>query len=98
MRTIYYVILHRPQGSKTWTPLPMPERCAGNFFASLEDLKRTIHLITENGHSTYLPGPGKSVPTEFRPGQVCVCNDDPWLTSKLPKACIGRRRNEKKAH
>jgi len=72
MKTHYYVILARPQGSQTWTPLPIPwiHNAAGNFFASEQKANEWLEGMPENMRTTFLPGPGKRVLREFKIGKV----------------------------
>ena len=71
MKTCYYVVLYRPRGSKTWTPLTMDDG-PGNFFASAELAKMRIKALVAVVHTTYLPGQDKSVVTEFAVGRVVL--------------------------
>lgn len=73
MKTHYYVILARPQGSQTWTPLPIYpiHNGAGNFFASTENAKQWMDYgMPESMQTAFLPGPKKRVLREFKIGRV----------------------------
>lgn len=83
MKTCYYVILYRPQGSKTWTPLEMRWRLAGNFFATARKAKNLVKKEYLRNFGTYLSNLKKYVPNEYAIGTVSVNPDEPFLTSKL---------------
>lgn len=72
MKTHYYVILARPQGSQTWTPLPIPPiyNGCGNFFASSMKAQSWLVNMPERLQTTFLPGPKKRVLREFKIGRV----------------------------
>ena len=72
MKTHYYVILARPQGSQTWTPLEISVNAngAGNFFASEQRAKEWLEVMPESMQTTFLPGPKKRVLREFKIGGV----------------------------
>jgi nicotinamidase-related amidase len=73
MKTHYYVILARPQGSQAWTPLTIhpTHNGAGNFFASTENAKQWVdHEMPESMQTAFLPGPKKRVLREFKIGRV----------------------------
>jgi len=70
MKTLFYVVLYRPQGSTIWTPMTLANRPAKNFFATHAKARDYISWLQADGHTTYLPGPEKAVPTEFAVGQV----------------------------
>lgn len=72
MKTHYYVILSRPKGSKTWTPLPIhsEDNPAGNFFASEQKANDWLSVMPERMQTTFLPGPKKRVLREFKIGKV----------------------------
>ncbi len=76
MKPIYYVILMRPKGSSTWTPLHetdgLEEWKAGNYFASRASAASWIAKLRRSNHTTYLPGPQKRVTTEFHIGCVVI--------------------------
>ena len=72
MKTHYYVILARPQGSQTWTPLEISVNAngAGNFFASSMKAQSWLVNMPESMQTTFLPGPKKRVLREFKIGRV----------------------------
>ena len=69
-KPLYYVILSRPKGSKTWTPFRVKDQLAGNFFATVKMARRIIDYLIESGHVTRLFASQKLVRTEFSVGQV----------------------------
>ena len=73
MKTHYYVILARPQGSQTWTPLQISqeENGAGNFFASAMKAKSWLTNCAKPWHrKVFLSGPQIEVENEFKIGKV----------------------------
>lgn len=67
MKPIYYVILYRPRGSKTWTPMTIYIG-AGNFFASKKSAREYADRL--NKQKMLLQKKGKSVPIELAIGSV----------------------------
>lgn len=73
VKTHYYVILARPQGSQTWTPLPISqeENGAGNFFASAIKAQSWLTNCAKPWHrKVFLSGPQIEVENEFKIGRV----------------------------
>jgi len=73
MKTHYYVILARPQGSQTWTPLPISEEenGAGNYFASAMKAQSWLTNCAKPWHQkVFLSGPQIEVENEFKIGRV----------------------------
>ena len=50
--------------------MTLANRPAKNFFATHAKARDYISWLQADGHTTYLPGPEKAVPTEFAVGQV----------------------------
>ena len=75
METLFYVVLWRPQGSTIWTPMTLAHRPARNYFPSIATACDYISWLRADGHTTYLPGPEKSVPTEFVIGKVTLLEE-----------------------
>ena len=67
MKPLYYVILYRPSGSKTWTPLSIVIG-QGNFFASKESAR--AYTANLNAQKMTLERKGKKVPIELAIGAV----------------------------
>ena len=73
MKPHYYVILARPQGSQTWTPLPISqeENETGNFFTSAMKAKSWITNCAKPWHrKVFLSWPEIEVENEFKIGRV----------------------------
>lgn len=73
MKTLYHVILHRPQGSQTWTPINIPFflNTAENYFGSERAAQRWIDHDMPNNYRTKKVI-GGVVPVEFKIGRVVI--------------------------
>jgi hypothetical protein len=75
MNTLYYVVLLRPQGSKTWTPAEGDWMEGLNFFASEESAReRCMDWESESGIA-WSATLQKWVPWEYAVGRVTLCAD-----------------------
>lgn len=72
MKPLYYVILYRPRGSKTWTPFALDynESPAGNYFVTQDRAIQIVRRLIKQKHRSYLPGKREWVLTEFATGAV----------------------------
>lgn len=73
MITHYYVILSRPHGSQTWTPLSISqeENGSGNFFASAMKAQSWLTNCAKPWHrKVFLSGPQIEVENELKIGRV----------------------------
>jgi hypothetical protein len=75
MNTLYYVVLMRPQGSKTWMPAGVRWMGTMNFFANEEKARaRCVELCGRNDE-VWLEGAQEWVPSEYAVGRVTLCAD-----------------------
>lgn len=76
MKTCYYTIVCRPEGSKCWTPYPCEkDRDVGNFFASI---RQAMDYIKSHADATaWIPRLHASVPYQFKVARVVIANNLP---------------------
>jgi hypothetical protein len=76
---LYYVILYRPEGSKTLTPVTDVDARKyapqGNYFGSEERAYDVIGRMQLDGFSCYLPGPQKVAGAVLTVGAVILPED-----------------------
>lgn len=84
--TCYYVVLHRPVGSNTWTPFPISEEenPARNFFASWYKANAFIAMVVGKGYGVYLHGEKRVVGVELAVGEVVLNYGEPIVTVNPP--------------
>lgn len=72
MNVLYYVVVYRPKGSKTWTPYSIEGSSTGNFFATACGAKGCATYLSTLGLKTVLLGTQHTVPMEFGVGEVSL--------------------------
>lgn len=72
MKTLYCLILYRPQGSKTWTPYENFVRDTGNFFGNREKAVDFARKLMSENRQEYMFGENRYVPLEFNVGSVVL--------------------------
>jgi hypothetical protein len=73
MKPLYYVVLVRPQGSKTWTPAGDDWAGGSNFFTSEEKARAEVEALNGLKAETWLEGAQEWVRWEHAVGQVTAC-------------------------
>ena len=84
MKLCYYIILWRPRGSQTWTPVPgdmLTDHLKGNFFANSRHAQAEItnHLLSFVS-PVWMAGLKQYAPYQFTVGYVHVM-DTPDITT-----------------
>lgn len=81
MKTLYWVIVYRPEGLKTWTPLNIlhEENPTGNFFASEATARTWLDVGLKPRHITsFRYSTQNEVENEFKIAKVVI--DEPTQT------------------
>jgi len=89
MKTLYYTILYRPQGCKSWLPVPemwcySGDRPRMNFFASLAQAHDTAAWMAINSPPVWLEGARHWASYEFKVGLVQIHSSLPDAKSPDP--------------
>lgn len=81
MITLYYVLIFRPLGSRTWTPIQdyiidSYTEFAYNFFAREETAKAVADKLKRVGWKSYVPAKQVHFPSEIAIGRVELVNGE----------------------
>jgi hypothetical protein len=99
MKTCYHVILYRPRGTKTWTPVhcdAFDEK--GNFFSAYTTALGLCHFIAGQGGVRYLFGLKKWTNIEFKVGRVVIFDDEPDAASEEPSPNLKPPKHQPPPH
>lgn len=77
MRTLYFLLLYRPNGSKTWTPYDCTDAKAGNFFTSLRSAMAYARIQSAKGYRVWLVGDKQWATLEFKVASVHLAGPEP---------------------
>lgn len=77
MKTLFHLLLYRPNGSKTWTPYACPDRQSGNFFTSAKAALNYARIQSAKGPRVWLMGAQKWETLEFKAAPVQIDSLEP---------------------
>jgi hypothetical protein len=83
MKTLFHMLLFRPQGSTTWTPYPCQDRASGNFFTTSLAARAYARIHSKDRH--FIHGTKGFVTLEFKVAHVKVEDLEPDTLDSSPK-------------